>query len=67
MSFTVEKVDKLNKIVRVFIKYPYITVLIEMAAADEPFAAVCNGREIFERDILFMIRQSHQLSVLCTA
>ena len=67
MSFTVEKVDKFNKIMCVFIKYPYIAVLIEMAAADEPFAAADNGSKIFERNIFFMIRQRHQSSNLCTA
>lgn len=35
----------------VFVKYPYIAVLIEMAAPDEPFAAAGNGSKIFERNI----------------
>lgn|GEM_PF-4039488 len=67
MSFTVEKVNKFNKIMCVFVKYPYIAVLIEMAAPDEPFAAAGNGSKIFERNIFFMLWQMHQSSNLCTA
>ena len=51
----------------VFVKYPYIAVLIEMAAPDEPFAAAGNGSKIFERNIFFMLWQMHQSSNLCTA
>ena len=46
----------------VFVKYPYIAVLIEMAAPDEPFAAAGNGSKIFERNIFFMLWQMHQSS-----